>query len=176
MQDPKHDEPGHIRNYEGREAIEKLKELAEDARICMFVTYMGTEPLPNRPMALQEVDDDGSLYFFSAASSGKNFQIANDSSVQLFFANNSSSEYLSVYGKASISQDRVKIKELWNSWAKTWFQNGPDDPDLTLIRVHPVRCEYWDTKNNKAVQMLKIAASMVTGKTMDDSVEGELKV
>jgi general stress protein 26 len=176
MQDPKHDEPGHIRDYEGKEAIDKLKKLAEDARICMFVTYIGKEPSPSRPMALQQVDENGALFFFSAASSEKNFQLQNDSGVQLYFANGSASEYLSIYGRATISQDRAKIHELWNSWAKTWFQNGPDDPDLTLIKVQPISCEYWDTKHNKAVQLLKIAASMVTGKTMDDAVEGELRV
>ena len=40
----------------------------------------------------------------------------------------------------------------------------------------PTKCECWDTKHNKILQLLKIATSMVTGKTMDDSVEGELKL
>ena len=35
---------------------------------------------------------------------------------------------------------------------------------------------YWDTKHNKMVQLLKIAASIVIGKTMDDSIEGELNI
>ena len=176
MQDPKHDEEGHIKNYEGAEAVKKLKDLAESARICMFTTYTDTRPMPSRPMALQGVDDDGTLYFFSAESSGKNREVEEVPDVQLFFANNGSSEYLSIYGKATISDDREKIKELWSVWAKTWFQGGAEDPDLTLISVKPEACEYWDTKHNKAVQLLKIAASIVTGKTMDDSVEGKLNI
>ena len=56
-----------------------------------------------------------------------------------------------------------------------WFQNGKDDPDLTVIRVQPQDIRYWDTKNNRVVSFLKMAASLATGKTMDDGVEGELK-
>lgn len=176
MQNSRHDEPGHIKNYEGREAIEKLKEIAEGARTCMFITFTKNRPLPGRPMALQVVESDGTLQFFSAASSDKNREIEADPSVQLFFANTGSSEYLSVYGKAVISKDRAKIKELWSQWAKAWFQDGPDDPDLTLISVTPESSEYWDTKHNRMVSLLKVAASLVTGQTMDDGVEGKLKI
>lgn len=168
------DEENNVKNLVGEEAIRKLKELAESARICMFTTYTANRPMPSRPMALQAVDDDGTLHFFSASNSDKNGQINTDPSVQLFFANGGSSEYLNVFGKATISQDRAKIRELWNMWAKTWFQEGPEDPMLTLISVQPEASEYWDTKHNKMVQFAKIAASMVTGKTMDDGVEGKL--
>ena len=175
MQDQRHDEDNHIQDLSGAEAIEKMKKLAEDARTCLFTTMTDSRPLPTRPMALQTVEADGSFYFFSAASSNKNDQLQEDSNVQLLFSNNGSSEYLSVYGTASISQDRAKIKELWNEFAKIWFQDGPDDPDLTLIRVQPQQARYWDTKHNKMVQWAKMAASMVSGKTMDDGVEGTLR-
>lgn len=176
MQDPRHDEKDHIRDYSGPEAIAKLKEMAEGARTCMFTTFSSTQPLPTRPMALQVVDPDGTMHFLSAASSNKNEELQQNPFVQLFFANTGSSEYLSVYGKVVVSQDREKIKELWNAWIKTWFQEGPMDPDVTLISVTPLQCEYWDTKHNRLVQYLKIAASMVSGKTMDDGVEGELNI
>lgn len=176
MQNQKHDEKGHIKNYDGQEAIEKLKELAESARNCMFTTFTNDRPLPSRPMALQGIDSDGTLHFFSAASSNKNRELNADPSVQLFFGNTNSSEYISVYGRASISQDRIKIKELWSGWAKAWFQGGPEDPDLTLISIKPEQSAYWDTKHNKMVQLFKIAASLVIGKTMDDGVEGKLSI
>lgn len=171
-----HDEANNVKNLEGQQAIEKLKELAEAARICMFTTFANKPPMPSRPMAVQHVDETGKLYFFSAKDSDKNREIAADASVQLFFANTGSSEYLNIYGHATISQDRAKMRELWSMWAKTWFQDGPEDEKLTLLIVTPQQSEYWDTKHNKMVQLAKIAASIITGKTMDDSVEGELKV
>ncbi len=172
MQDLRHDEAGHIQNLAGTEALEKLKDLAEG--ICMFTTFTENRPMPSRPMAMQGVDEEGALYFFSAASSDKNKELAADPAVQLFFGKEGPSEYLSLYGSATISRDRDKIEEYWNPFVKTWFQGGKDDPDLTVIRVQPDTIHYWDTKNNQMVAWLKIAASLVTGKTMDDGVEGEL--
>ena len=46
-----------------KEAIEKLKELSEKARTCMFVTELDQLPSNSRPMSLQECDDEGNLWF-----------------------------------------------------------------------------------------------------------------
>ncbi len=73
-------------------------------------------------------------------------------------------------------EDRAKIEELWSPLLKVWFQDGKDDDKISLIRVTPTQVYYWDTKHGEAVAFLKMAASVITGKTMDDSVEGELKV
>lgn len=171
-----HDEDNNVQNLEGTEAIKKLKEIAEAARICMFTTFTTHRPMPSRPMALQKVETDGTLQFLSATNSDKNHEIQEDGEVQLLFANTGSSEYLNVYGHAKISKDREKIKELWSPLAKAWFQEGPEDPKISLISVSPFSSQYWDTKHNKLVSILKIAAAVVTGKTMDDGVEGNLKV
>lgn len=172
MQDPRHDEDDHLRNLAGPKALRKLQDLATG--ICMFTTFTGQRPDPSRPMAVQGVDEQGALYFFSAASSDKNKELAADPAVQLYFAKESASEYLSIYGHATISRDRDQIAQYWNPFVKTWFQGGQDDPDLTLMRVQPATMHYWDTKHNQMVALLKVAASLVTGKTMDDGVEGEL--
>ena len=171
-----HDEKNNVQNLAGAEAIAKLKEIAEAARICMFTTFADSPPLQSRPMALQSVDSDGKMYFFSAVNSDKNKEIQTNDAVQLFFCNTGSNEYLNVFGKAAITNDRAKIKELWSIWAKAWFQDGPEDEKISLLVFTPKKCEYWDTKHHKMVQLLKIATSIVTGKTMDDSIEGELKI
>lgn len=174
MQDSRHDEEDHIQNLSGSEAIEKLQELAQG--ICMFTTFTDTRPAPSRPMALQGVEDDGALYFFSADSSNKNKELARDAGVQIIFCKEGSSEYLSIYGKATISRDQARIDKYWNSFIEVWFQEGKEDPALTVIRVEPEDVRYWDTKHNRVVSYLKMAASLATGKTMDDGVEGELNV
>jgi hypothetical protein len=67
-------------------------------------------------------------------------------------------------------------KKLWSAWAKTWFPDGVDDPELTLLRVRPLEVQYWDTRHNKMVSLLKIVAGAITGKEMDDGVEGKISV
>jgi general stress protein 26 len=83
---------------------------------------------------------------------------------------------LSVYGIAEISEDREKIEELWSPLMKTWFQEGKDDPRISIIKVTPTQSYYWDNKHGDTIAFLKMAVSVVAGKTLDDSVEGKLNV
>ena len=166
----------NIKNLHDKEAVEKIQKLAKSANICMFTTNLTELPLTSVPMATQEVDDEGNLWFLSGKNSHKNQHIQSDPRVQLFYTNTGSSEFLSVYGNGTITTDREEIEKLWTPIAKAWFTEGKDDPDLTVIKITPEEAYYWDTKNSKAVSMLKILAATVTGKTMDDGVEGKLSV
>lgn len=169
----------HSENFKdlyGKEAIGKLKELAEDIKTCMFCTELSVRPIPVRPMAVREVDDQGNLWFISSEQSNKNDEIKGDDEVQLIFAKNADAHFLSIFGKASIYRDKEKIEEIWTPIAKTWFEEGKDDPDVSAIKVTPTEAYYWDTKNGKAVTLLKIVAGAITGKTDEGGVEGRLNV
>ena len=164
------------KNLIGREAIEKMKELVNHNAVCMFTSNIGEVPLQTRPMTAQEVDDNGDFWFFSPRSSHKNDEIRSDARVQLLFANTSASEYLTVFGTASILEDRKKIKELWSPMVKAWFEEGKDDPNLSLIKVSPENAYYWEPKHNKMVTLFKMATAAATGKQMDIGDQGSLEV
>ena len=57
---------------------------------------------------------------------------------------------------------------------KGWFQEGKDDPNISVIEIIPDEAYYWDTVHGKMISLLKIAASVVSGKTMDDGIEGNI--
>lgn len=164
------------KNLLGKDAIGKMKELVEHNRICMFTSNVEEVPLQTRPMTTQEVDDEGNFWFFSPKDSHKNYEIRSDARVQLLFANTSASEYLTVYGIATIVNDRKKIEEMWSPMVKAWFQEGKDDPNLSLIKVTPENAYYWEPSQNKMVTLIKIAASAISGKKMDIGQQGSLKV
>ena len=165
-------------NLQQAEAIKKLKELSEKARICMFCTDLETLPITSRPMSIRETDEEGNLWFISSSASNKNFEIAEDNRVQLLFMNNDNSEYLSVYGKAHIYTDKSMIEEKWTAFANAWFEEGKDDPKASLIRVAPEETYYWDTKACKLVSLLSFAAAAISGTKTDnsDGVEGKLNI
>lgn len=158
------------------EAILKLKELVKHESICHLCTNLTQLPIDTRPMSTQEVDDDGAIWFMTSKKTQQITDIQNDNRVQLFYSNTSNYEFLSVFGSASISSDRAKIKKLWTPLAKSWFTKGSDDPDITLIKVVPENTYYWDTKSSKMVSLVKMLVSTVTGKSPDDGVEGKLNV
>lgn len=167
---------GTIEHLKAPEAIVKMRELVEHNNICLFTTQLSETPFQTRPMSIQEVDDDGCLWCFSADDSDKNQQLMEDDRVQLFFANPGDSEFMSIFGTGTVVRDRKRVDELWTPLVRAWFKEGKDDPRLTLLKVQPQEAYYWDTKNNKMISLVKILASTVSGKQMDDGVEGKLQV
>ena len=163
-------------NLSGKEAAEKIKELVDKANMCFFCTDLKSgRPFATRPMSVQQVDDNGDIWFLSAVDSHKNEELQRDPHVQLLFQGSDYSDFLSLYGTASISKDKDKIKELWEPMVKTWFTEGIDDPRITVIKVEPQDGYYWDTKHGQMVSFVKQIAGAIMGKTLDDSIEGTVK-
>jgi len=127
-------------------------------------------------MAIQEVDDEGNIWFMSMKDSNKNAEILADPFTHILFQGSSYSGFVNIYGISEIITDQSKVDKLWKPFIKTWFQEGKDDPNITLIKVVPSSGYYWDTKHGAAVAFLKMAASVIVGKTMDDSIEGALEI
>jgi general stress protein 26 len=165
-----------IKNLTQQEAMAKLKELAEKIDFCLFCTSLAKTPCNSRPMSTRAVDEEGNIWFFSRESSNKNQDIASDYRVQLMYARPGNSEFLTVYGRAEILKDRAKTEELWSNFAKAWFNDGKDDPELTLIKVIPEDVHYWDTKDGKMISLVKIGVSALLNKELDSGVEGDLQV
>nr|WP_315246935.1 pyridoxamine 5'-phosphate oxidase family protein [uncultured Flavobacterium sp.] len=164
------------KDLNNKEAIDKLIKLVKEINIATFCTELTKVPIQSRPMSVQDIDDQGNLWFISSAASNKNFEILKDSQVQLFFANNSSSQYISVYGNATIYKDRQKIDKLWSPIDNAWFEEGQKDPNVTVIKVTPSDAYYWDTKDGKVISLIKMAGSALFGTTADIGVEGKLKL
>jgi general stress protein 26 len=167
----------HVENLAGAPAIEKLAELAKEASTCFFCTTEDSGKSGGvRPMSVQQVDEQGKLWFLSASDSHQNREIAADPSVKLYFQGSAHAQFLSLEGTATISRDQAKIKELWKAAFKTWFTEGENDPRITLLEVAPSRAYYWDNKHGNMVAGIKMLIGAAIGKTMDDSIEGKLSV
>ena len=160
-----------------QDAIEKIRELVGKAESCFFCTTVtASDSVGARPMAVQEVDDSGNLWFLSAIDSHKNDELMRNPAVRLYFQGSAHSDFLLLDGTASVSRDKARIKELWKPILKTWFTEGQDDPRITVIKVAPTQGYYWDTKHGMAVAGVKMLIGAAMGKTLDDSIEGTLTV
>ena len=157
--------------------VEKLKELVTAINICLFSTHIERKNGATfRPMAAQEVDEEGNIWFFSGIDSDKNREIQEDNLVQLIFSHPGKSSYVVVDSEAEISTDRKKIEELWSPLVKTWFKEGKDDPNISLIKVNTQNAYYWDTDGNRMINFFKMLASVATGSNLVTGVEGSIKV
>ncbi|WP_295794999.1 pyridoxamine 5'-phosphate oxidase family protein [Mucilaginibacter sp.] len=167
----------NAKDLNGAEAIEKIRELAYKTKTCFFCTNIKTGiPLTTRPMAVQQIDDDGNFWFLSSNDSHKNDEVSHDPFVHLLFQGSAHSDFLNIYGIASVNEDKGKIKELWEPIMKTWFTEGEDDPRISIIKVEPIEGYYWDNKHGNTIAFAKMLVGAAIGQTLDDSIEGKLEV
>lgn len=138
----------------------KVWDMMEKVGVAMLVTKDG-EKLRSRPMGAFVSRDENKVYFLADARQHKDSEIERFASVNLAFANASSQKYVSVTGRAEVSNDRGKIKELFNTAAKAWWQSA-DDPNIRVLKVTPDDAEYWDTPGT-VVAYVKMAAAAATG-------------
>ena len=151
-----------------QEQRDKVKAMIADARICMLTTMTADGKHVSRPMALQDVEFDGDLWFFAYSDSDLVEQIGAAPQVNVSFSDTDQHNWVSVSGAAERVDDRAKAAELWNPLLKAWFPDGLDTPALTLVKVHTESAEYWAAAHSsKVVTLLGYAKAAVTGKTPD---------
>jgi general stress protein 26 len=150
-------------NTERDEAIKKLATLIKDIQVAMLTTADEDGSLRSRPMATQQTEFDGTLWFFTRADSGKVHEIDRQHQVNVSYAEPKKQHYVSVSGTATLVRDLAKVKELWKPLYKAWFPEGLDDPELALLRVDVAKAEYWDSPSSKVVQIVGFLKAMTTG-------------
>lgn len=159
-----------------KEAITKLKELAEEIDFCFFCTNVKSEQPDSTPMSVQEVDDEGSIWFLASLASTKCENIKTDNAIQLYFSSPKDFKFLAVVGDADLVRDEKRIDKYWNKMVEGWFEKGREDPNIILIRVKPQKAHYWDTKYHKLLSYALTFYSAITGNKSDQGLHGEINV
>lgn len=151
------------------EARKKLAELIDGIKFAMLTTVTDEGALHSRPMATQEREFDGELWFFTSTKTHKVQEIERDHHVNVAYADPSKNRWVSVAGIGRLVRDRKKAEELWNPLLKAWFPDGLDSPDLVLLHVTPLSAEYWDSGSKKMVQLIGLAKALLTRKPYEAS-------
>jgi len=163
------------KNLQQREAIEKLKNMVDQIDIGMVCTFVqGSDNLHAVPMSRQEVDDNGTIWFLFSAESDTHANLRRNHRVCLLYSDVTNYNFLSINGRAEITQDQDRIDKYWNNMVAAWFEQGRQDPRIRVLKVIPQDAHYWDNKTNKLVTFFKVALSAASGKKMDIGREGRL--
>ncbi len=145
------------------EDVKKLSQLIKGIRVAMLTTVCADGSLRSRPMVTQDAEFDGSLWFFTRADTPKVEEVRQREQVNLAYAVPEDQRYVSVSGTAHLVRDPQKVKELWSPVLKAWFPQGPDDPQLALLRVDVERAEYWDAPSSMTVHLVGFVKALATG-------------
>ena len=141
--------------------VQKLAELLKDQRFAMLTTIADDGTLMSRPLAMQEVEFDGDLWFFVTRDSRAVAQIGAHPRVNV--ALGSGSTWISLAGTATVVDDTAKKRELWDSSVEAWFPQGPDSHDIVLLHVDAESAEYWNTPGGRVSTLFSFVKAKVTG-------------
>jgi general stress protein 26 len=112
------------------------------------------------------------LLFHTNTESGKTDDIATHKSVNLAFIN-SSGEWASISGHASIETDREIVRKHYSPSLKAWLgdlgdgthDGGPEDPRIAIIRVKASTAQYATSKKTAVGSAIEVAKGVITGET-----------
>ncbi len=143
-------------------AIQKIAELIKDIRVAMLTTVSTDGSLHSRPMATQDTPFTGEVVFLTSVNSGKVDEIQEDAQVNLCYSDAKHS-FVTLSGRASLSNDRALIAALYSPSYKAWFPEGESDPAIRVLRIHIDQAEYWDAPSSAIVRRMQVLTRAATG-------------
>ncbi len=148
-----------------QDRTEKVTELIRSTRIAMLTSVAPDGTLISKPMANQDVDFDGDVWFIAERASEKVRNIQANPQVNVAYA--SSSSWVSLSGTAEVVDDHAKLAELWDTFTDAWMEGGPDNPNNILLHVTAHGAEYWDSPGSKVTQVVNLVKAKVTGQRFE---------
>ena len=158
---------------EQEEGLQKVRSILDHINIFMMATNLKKVPFSVCPMTLQQMDEQGGLWFFTARDSDHFRDIEKDNKVQLIASNDKAQKYLSIYGNATHIIDHKKIDELWNPMLKAWF-NGKDDPNLALININMESAYYWNNYESKMTSVAHFSKNDLETVDTENAEKGKI--
>ena len=143
--------------------ITTVLEQVDKAGIAMLVTTEDDGRIVSRPMAVQEVAADHSIWFITRSTGDASQDSKGGQQVNITLANKGF--WASVSGTADVVRDDQRKREFWNAGTEAFFGEdaSPEDPEIVLIRVQPQSAEYWDSPGAVAT-VVEMVKGKITGK------------
>lgn len=150
--------------------LEQLYELIDGIETAMLTTRRPDGSLVSRPMQTQARRAGTDLWFMTSVDSGKIDELIAEPQVNLGYYKDGTREYVSVSGRARVTQDKALIHQLYKPDWKAWLgdeggdrDGGPDDPRIALIEVQAESAHYLKATHSRLVTLFSIAKAIVTG-------------
>jgi general stress protein 26 len=150
--------------------LDDLYDLIDGIDIAMLTTRTIDGSLVSRPLQTQKRTDDMDLWFMTTTDTHKVDEIRANPEVNVSYYKDGSREWVSVRGRARVTQDRKRIHELYKPDWKAWLEDeggerdgGPDDPRIALIVVEPQSVVYLKSDQPRVVTMFKVMKALATG-------------
>lgn len=150
--------------------LEQLYELIDGIETALLTTRTRDGALVSRPMQTQARRPGTDLWFMTSVESGKIDELISEPQVNLGYYKDGTREYVSVSGRARVTQDKNLIHELYKPDWKAWLgdeggerDGGPDDPRIALIEVQADTATYLKSTSPRLITLFSVAKAIMTG-------------
>lgn len=120
-----------------------VAEIMRETRIAVLTHLTPDGALVSLPMGTQDFETPSTVWFLTERDTDKVHAITADPRVNVSYS--SKAGWVSLSGTARVSEDRDKLRELWDASAGVFMSGGPDDPENVLLEVTGVTAEYWES-------------------------------
>ena len=149
--------------------IDDLYRLIDGIEVAMLTTRRPDGLLVSRAMSTQQRAGGADLWFVADISSASIDEILHDPHVNLSYYKDRTREWVSVAGRAVVSQDRDLIRGLWKpDWAAWFADKGgkdagtPNDPRIALILVEALHVSYLKQDRPMPMVLFAVARAIIT--------------
>ena len=133
----------------GREAIPEIARMLREIDVCVFATHGEGGQLHARPMSNnRQVEWDGDSWFFAPSDGRLVAELQAEPSAVNAYRVEEGFGFISVSGRTSIETDPELKQRYWLEELERWFPNGPDDPNVALVRVASTAAQWWTDKGD----------------------------
>ena len=144
---------------QGREAIPEIARMLREIDVCVFATRGEGGQLHARPMSNnRQVEWDGDSWFFAPSGGRLVAELEAEPRAVNAYRVEEGFGFISVSGRASIETDPKLKRRYWLEELERWFPNGPDDPNVSLIRLAAEHVDWWGEQGDGSADLRETAA------------------
>jgi len=154
--------------------LQQLWDVLEDARAGMLGVEHAGQHL--QPMAPQLEKESNSIWFYTRSDSDLVKAVGSGGRANFCLISKDHDYHASLAGSISENKSRDHIDKFWSPVVSAWFENGKDDPMLTMLQLKLDDAAIWASSNSTLRFGWEIAKASLTGKEPDLGVHTRLSL
>jgi general stress protein 26 len=142
-------------------AESRVWDILEKTSVGMLTTH-GAHGLRARPLDARPDRKAGVIQFVTDVRGLKDDEIEADSRIGFTVIDTSDNAYLSITGRASITDDNITAAKIWKTTDDVWWPEGPRDRNVRVLTIEPVKAELWDGPASRLVAAYEFLKARLT--------------
>ncbi len=154
--------------------LQQLWDILEDTRAGMLGVEDSDQHM--QPMAPQLEKESNSIWFYARSDSDLVKAVRTSDRASFCVISKDHDYHASLTGLISENKSRAHIDKFWSPMVSAWFENGKDDPTLTMLQLKLDDAAIWASSNSTLRFGWEMAKANLTGKEPDLGVHTHISL